>query len=186
MGEGADFSRSINSGITRLRRLSTRHDQTRARAYLQRPLSLRSQILATALVAIVCVTTSALPVDPTVDGLKGRLASTSIGDRPRLCVQIAQRQMAETSRLYGSAEYEKGQPTLTDVVAYSELARDYAIQSHKYQKQTEIAVREMTRKLTEILHSLGQEDQPPVRDAITRMQRVRDDLLASMFTKGAK
>jgi 20S proteasome alpha/beta subunit len=75
---------------------------------------------------------------------------------------------------------------LADVVAYAELARDYSIQSHKYQKQTEIAARSMTRKLTDLLHSLGQQDQPPVRDAINRLQRVRDDLLIAMFPKGAR
>jgi hypothetical protein len=44
----------------------------------------------------------------------------------------------------------------------------------------------MTRKLTALEHSLGQEDQPPVRDALSRLDRVRDDLLASMFKKEPK
>jgi hypothetical protein len=124
--------------------------------------------------------------EPTLEELKARLSSTSIGDRPRLCVQIAEKQLAEVDRLYAAAEVEKGQAALTDVVAFSELARDYAIQSHKYQKQTEIAARSMSRKLTDLLHSLGREEQAPVRDAINRLQRVRDDLLFAMFPKGAK
>jgi len=44
----------------------------------------------------------------------------------------------------------------------------------------------MSRKLTDLLHSLGREEQVPVRDAINRLQRVRDDLLFAMFPKGAK
>ena len=87
--------------------------------------------------------------EPTVEELKARLSSTSVGDRPHLCVQIAQKQLAEADKLYAAADVEKGQAALVDVVAYSELARDYAIQSHKYQKQSEIAVRAMTRKLTD-------------------------------------
>jgi hypothetical protein len=129
---------------------------------------------------------SAMPIDLTVDQMKAKLASTSIGDKPHLCVQIAQRQMAETVKLYAATEDEKGQAAMTDVVAFSELARDYSIQSHKYQKQTEIAVREMTRKLIEIMNTLGHDDQAPVRDAVTRMQRVRDDLLMAMFPKGQR
>ena len=124
--------------------------------------------------------------EPTLEDLKARLSSTSIGDRPHLCVQIAEKQLAEADKLYAAAEVEKGQAALTDVVAFSELARDYAIQSHKYQKQTEIAARSMSRKLTDLLHSLGREEQVPVRDAINRLQRVRDDLLFAMFPKGAK
>jgi hypothetical protein len=124
--------------------------------------------------------------EPTLEELKARLSSTSIGDRPHLCLQIAQRQLAEADKLYATAEIEKGQAALTDVVAFSELARDYAIQSRKHQKQTEIAVRTMTRKLTELMHTLGRDDEAPVRDAIGRLQRVRDDLLMAMFPKGAK
>jgi hypothetical protein len=122
--------------------------------------------------------------EPTVEELKGRLASASIRDRPHLCVQIAEKQLAEADKSYAASEFEKGQAGLTDVVAFSELARDYAVQSHKHQKDTEIAVRNMTRKLNDLLHSLGGSDQGPVRDAINRLQRVRDDLLASMFPKG--
>jgi hypothetical protein len=101
-------------------------------------------------------------------------------------VQIAQRQLTAADKLYADSEFEKGQAALVDVVAYSELARDYAIQSHKYQKQSEIAVRSMTRRLSEILHLVGHDDEPPVRDAIKRLERVRDDLLKAMFPKGAK
>jgi len=129
----------------------------------------------------------AAPVnDPAIELLKSRLSSTSIGDRPRLCLQIAQKQLADADGLYAAADVEKGQAALVDVVAYSELARDYAIQSHKHQKETEIATRTMTRKLTDILHTLGHDDQAPVQDALNRLQRVRDDLLAAMFPKGKK
>ena len=71
-----------------------------------------------------------------------------------MCVQIAQKQLEEADKFYAAADVEKGNAALVDVVAYSELARDYSIQSHKYQKQAEIAVRAMTRKLTELTHSL--------------------------------
>jgi hypothetical protein len=124
--------------------------------------------------------------EPTVEDLKGRLASTSIGARPHLCLEIAQKQLDEADRLYAAADFEKAQSALTDAVAYAELARDYAIESHKYQKQSEIAARAMTRKLTGLLHSLAHDDQAPVQDAIKRLERVRDDLLKAMFPKGQK
>jgi hypothetical protein len=142
--------------------------------------------LSTVVVLAAALAAQALPVDPTVEEMKARVSETSIGSRPHLCVQIAERQLAEADKLYSTADVEQAQTKLTDVVAYSELARDYSIQSHKYQKQTEIAVRVMTRKLTEVMHALGRDDQAPVQAAITRLQRVRDDLLASMFKKGAK
>lgn len=145
-------------------------------------------VLATMLlVSGVSTAIGAAPRDePTVAELKARIASASVQDRTHLCVQIAQKQLDETDKLYAGAEVEKAQEPLTDVVAYSELARDYSIQSHKNQKQTEIAVRGMTRKLNDLLHTLGRDQQAPVKDALNRLERVRDDLLASMFKKGAK
>ncbi len=141
----------------------------------------------TLIAVLAAITAEAAPSnDLTVDQLKAKLSSTSTGDRPHLCVQIAQKQLAEADKEYAASDFEKGQAALTDVVAYSELARDYAIQSHKYQKQSEIAVRAMARKLTELMHSLGHDDQAPVQDALNRLQRVRDDLLMAMFPKGAK
>jgi|SRR5579863_5818473 len=136
----------------------------------------------------VPVLTSADPtgVDPTIDELKAKLSSAGIGDKAHLCVQIAQMQLTEADKLYAVAQPEEAQPALIDVVAFSELARDYAIQSHKNQKQTEIAVRGMARKLTDLMHSLPRDEQPPIQDAIRRLQRVRDDLLTAMFPKGAK
>lgn len=128
-----------------------------------------------------------LPSDePSVDELKAKLSPASVGDKPRICVQIAQKQLSEVDKFYVTGDAEKAQPALTDVVVFSELARDYSIQSHKYQKQTEIAVRGMTRKLTDLMHSLPHDDQAPIQEVITRLQRVRDDLLLAMFPKGGK
>jgi hypothetical protein len=127
-----------------------------------------------------------LPTEPTVEDLKAKLPSANAGDKAHLCIQIAQLQLNETDKLYAAADTEKAQPALTDVVEFSEKARDYAIQSHKNQKQVEIAVRGMTRRLTDLMHSLPHGEQTAVHNAITRLQRVRDDLLIAMFPKGAK
>jgi hypothetical protein len=141
----------------------------------------------TVLALVLAGTARAVPgTEPTVEGLKARLSATGVGDKPHVCVQIAQIQLKEADKFYLASDVEKGQAALVDVVAYSELARDYAIQSHKYQKQAEIAVRAMTRKLNELTHTLDRNEQAPVKDAINRLQRVEDDLLKAMFPKGAK
>lgn len=137
--------------------------------------------------ALAASAAHALPREqPTVDELKARISSATVPDKAHLCLQIARLQLDAADKLYSVGEIEKAQANLTDVVAYSELARDYSIQSHKYQKQAEINVRNMTRKLNEILHTLDQPDQVPVKNAVTQLDKVRDDLLASMFKKGVK
>ena len=124
--------------------------------------------------------------EPTVEQLKASVTAAKVADKAKLCVLIAEKQLSESDRLYAASDYEKAQAALMDVVTYAELARDYAIQSHKYEKQTEIAARGMTRKLNEIRHSVSRDDQPPLEDAISRLERVRDDLQSAMFKKGAQ
>lgn len=147
----------------------------------------RGRFVAGVVVSVVAALANAAPTAPaTLADLKAKLSAASDGAKPHLCVQIAEMQLTEADKLYAGAEDEKARETLTDVVTYSEMARDYAIQSHKYQKQTEIAVRGMTRKLTEVMHSLSHDDQAPVLDAVKRLQRVRDDLLTAMFPKAIR
>jgi hypothetical protein len=66
------------------------------------------------------------------------------------------------------------------------LARDYAIQSHRSQKQSEIAIRKMARRLGDLKHAALREDQEQIQDTIDRLQSIRDDLLSAMFPHGVK
>jgi hypothetical protein len=139
------------------------------------------------LLAIVLAgSTATARTEPTVEELKARVSAANVGEKAKICVEIAEKQLVATDKLYASDDMEKAQASLTDVVAFSELARDYSVQSHKHQKQTEIAIRSMTRKLNDLLHVVGHEEQGPVKEAIKHLERVRDDLLLAMFPKGAK
>ena len=123
---------------------------------------------------------------PTLEELKERVANASIADRPALCIHVAERQLDAADRFYVAGDSEKAKAALVDVVAFSELARDYSIQSHKHEKQSEIAIRKMARKLADMKHTVSHEDQEQVQTTIDRLQRIRDDLLAAMFPKGVK
>lgn len=133
---------------------------------------------------LCCAVTAMASHDATVEQLKSRLSTAGAGERAKLCVWIAEKQLAESDKLYAASEMEKAESALTDAVAYSELARDYSIQTHKHEKETELAVRAMTRRLNDLMHTLGREDQGAVHSALTRLERVRDDLLKAMFSKG--
>lgn len=144
--------------------------------------------MSTVLLLVIVLASRAVQArtEPTVEELKARVSSANVGEKAKLCVEIAEKQLAAADKEYTADEIEKAQTNLSDVVSYSELARDYSIQSRKHQKQTEIAIRAMTRKLNDLLHVVGREEQGPLKDAISHLERVRDDLLAAMFPKGAK
>ncbi len=142
--------------------------------------------VAFAVLLTVGLGASAWAKELTLEELKERVAGASVGDRPALCIEIAERQEEAADRLYVAGDVDKAQAALGDVASFSELARDYAIQSHKHEKQSEIAIRKMARKLSNLKHDLLREDQKQIQDTIDRLQKIRDDLLAAMFPNGVK
>jgi hypothetical protein len=124
--------------------------------------------------------------DLTVAELKGRVAGTRVAERPALCIEISERELDAADQFYTAGDNAKAEAALGDVATYSELARDYAIQSHKHEKQSEIAVRKMARKLADLKHIVAHDEQKGVQETIDRLERVRDDLLAAMFPNGGK
>jgi hypothetical protein len=141
------------------------------------------------ILTVLCVLVPSTPTsakDETLAELKQRVANASIADRPPLCIRISERQLDEFDRLYVAGDTETALTTLRDVPAFAELARDYAIQSHKHEKPSEIAIRKMTRKLANLKHTVAHDDQQSLQDAIDRLEQIRDDLLSAMFPNGVK
>jgi hypothetical protein len=120
---------------------------------------------------------------PTIEELKKRVAGAKIVDRPPLCIHVSERQLEVADRLYVAGDSEQAKAALTDVVAFAELARDYAIQARRHEKPSEIAIRKMARKLFDMKHTVSHEDQAQVQKAVDRLQQIRDDLLVAMFPK---
>jgi hypothetical protein len=146
------------------------------------------QVAAAGLVLLMLGAPSALTSSeqPTIEELKGRVAGARIADRPSLCIRISELQLDAADRFYVAGDSEKAQAALADVVEFSGLARDSAIQSHKHEKQSEIAIRKMARKLADLKHTVSHDDQEQVQRTVDRLQRVRDDLLVAMFPKVGK
>jgi hypothetical protein len=145
-------------------------------------LGRRGMVAATLAITAFCLRATAKE-EPPLEELKARVSSVAIGDRPKLCLEVAELQLDNANKLFAAAEGEKAEAALADAVAFSEQARDYSLQSRKHQKQTEITVRRMTRKLADLKHAVTHDEQPAVQNAIDRLERVRDDLLAAMFHK---
>jgi hypothetical protein len=145
------------------------------------------RIAATGLAILMLVAPFALAgSEPSIEELKDRVSQAGVDERPPLCIHICERQLDAANRFYIAGDNAKWQAALVDVAAFAELARDYAIQSHKHEKQSEIAIRKMARKLADLKHTVAHDDQKQIQDTLERLERVRDDLLAAMFRKGNK
>jgi len=146
----------------------------------------RQSLAAVVAVLMLACFTHADNREPTVEQLKERIANASIPNRPPLCIQLSEMQLDAAGRFYKLGDSEQAKAALTDVVAFSELARDYAIQSHKHEKQSEIAIRRMARRLEDLKHTVDHDDLAQIQATIDRLYRIRDDLLLAMFPKGNK
>src|ERR1700730_3621750 len=142
--------------------------------------------LALYMLLLVCVCAKGVAKDETVDELKARFESARPEDRPELGIRIAQHQLRNADKLYGEGNVDQGRAALDDIVTYSEKARDAATQTKKHLKNIEIDARKMAEKLRDIKRTLAFEDQPPVEQAIRRLEDVRTTLLKEMFAKENK
>jgi hypothetical protein len=124
--------------------------------------------------------------DETTDQLKSRFENARPEDRPELGVRIAEQQLRDADKLYIEGKPDEARAAIDDVVAYSEKARDAAIQTQKHLKNVEIDVRKMAQKLRDIRRTLAFEDQPPVDQAVRQLEDVRTTLLKAMFAKDNK
>jgi len=133
-------------------------------------------------VVSLAVLASAISKDVPVEELKARLQSTNNPDeKAKLCVAIAEREVADADRLFQAGNSSQAQAAVSDAVTYSGQARDAADVTGHRAKDTEIAVRKMIHRLTDMKRSLSFEDQGPVQSAIDQMEKMRTDLLNRMF-----
>ncbi len=145
---------------------------------------MRRLALTMLLLALACAYGAAK--DETVAELKSRFESARPEDRPELGIRIAQHQIRNADTLYGNGNVEQARAAVDDIVTYSEKARDGAIQTKKHLKNVEIDVRKMAEKLRDIKRTLVFEDQPPVEQAIRRLEDIRTTLLKEMFANDNK
>jgi len=121
--------------------------------------------------------------DDTVDELKSRFEIARPEDRPDLAIQIARHQLRNADKLYTEGKVDQARAAVDEIVAYSEKARDAALQTKKHLKNVEIDARKMSEKLRDIKRTLAFEDQPPVEQAIRSLEDIRTVLLNEMFAK---
>ncbi|MBV9087997.1 MAG: hypothetical protein JOY79_10965 [Acidobacteriaceae bacterium] len=115
--------------------------------------------------------------------LKSRVASAKGGEQDKLYAQLAMRATEVANDHYSAGDVTKAQAAIDEVISFAEKARDVALQSNKNLKQTEITLRETSRRLEDVRRSLAVEDRPYVETAINRIETVRKQLLDQMFGK---
>jgi|SRR5215475_263390 len=121
-----------------------------------------------------------------LEQLKARLQHAKPEERATLSIQIAELQVEKANKLYTAGKSEEAVTAIHEVVSYSQDAERAAEQSGKKLKNVEIAVRRMSRRLTDIKRSLPFDDQATVQEAVETLDKIGSDLLNHMFGKNPK
>ncbi|HKU21813.1 MAG TPA: hypothetical protein VJQ50_12420 [Terriglobales bacterium] len=119
----------------------------------------------------------------TVEELKAKLSAATPSDKPKICLEIAHRQLDAMQKAYSAGELPQGQKLLQEVVDYSQQAGDAARKSRKHIKKTEIEMRKLSRRLQDLKPTLDVDSRPPVQDAINHLEHIRTQLLMQMFSE---
>jgi hypothetical protein len=122
----------------------------------------------------------------TLEQLKERAEKAGQDDKIKFCLEIAARQVEAANKDFTDGNTEAAHAAVEEVALYAEKARDAAVASGRRLKDSEISARKMARRLTDIKRTVAFEDQPAMEKAVRRLEDVRTDLLAQMFSKDKK
>jgi len=113
--------------------------------------------------------------------LKAHADAAQGGEKAKLCLEYAHRQLEDADKLFNQGEVEKGQAEIREVVDYAHKAATAASDSGKRLKETEIDLRRLSKRMHDIGESLAFEDRDPVRKAVDEIEQIRSDLLVRMW-----
>ena len=113
--------------------------------------------------------------------LRARADAAAPGECAHLCIDAARRLIAETSQLFSSGDTEAAHKLLADAVHYADLGTRASVQTHHHLKDNEITIRHFIRRLGEAKRTLSIDDREAIDRQIAALEKMRDQLLDSMF-----
>jgi|1185.fasta_scaffold314611_2 hypothetical protein len=121
------------------------------------------------------------PAAAHIDELKAKAERKGEADRGRIYADIAHELVELANAQFTNGDAEKGHASIKDAVAYAEKAAASAEEKGHKIKNAEITLRETSRRIEEVRKTLDIDDQPPLKDAVQKLEALRKQLLQRMF-----
>jgi len=86
-----------------------------------------------------------------------------------------------SNQLYNGGDADGGLKLMNDAVRYAKRGTEASIQSRKNEKNAEIALRKMAKRMHDVGQSLALDDRAPVFKAEDSVNDLRDQMLAALF-----
>jgi hypothetical protein len=126
----------------------------------------------------------AKPPDPAVahiEELKAKAEHKGEADRGRIYADIAHELVELANTQFTNGDGDKGQSSIKEAVSYAEKAAASAEEKGHKIKNAEITLRETARRIEEVRKTLSIDDQPPLKEAVEKLEGLRKQLLQKMF-----
>lgn len=123
------------------------------------------------------------PIITHIEELKAKAEHKGEADRGRIYADIAHDLVELANTQFTNGESEKGQASIRDAVSYAEKAAASAEEKGHKIKNAEITLRETARRIEEVRKTLDIDDQPPLKQAVERLEALRKELLQRMFKR---
>jgi len=118
----------------------------------------------------------------TIEELKARAASADKHKQTELYAELARRELDAADSTYNT-DADKAKALVTDSAKSAELASQAALESNHRLKQTEISLRELEHRMSDVRRSWAFEDRAAFDAPIQRVETARSKLLDRMFGK---
>lgn len=129
----------------------------------------------------------ALPVDQ--DGSAAdlqRRADTAKGaECARLSMQAARQALEEANRYFEAGNVKAAHSAIDVSLHYVRRSVECSLQAHKNEKNAEIELRKLIRRMRDILQTLDSEDRQHLARSVTELEKQRDKLLHAIFGTAA-
>jgi DNA-binding transcriptional regulator YbjK len=139
-------------------------------------------LLAATLLAIAVSTIAADKPPETLEQMKAQAAAAEKSKQVDLYIELARRQLEVANNLYNSSA-DQARDMFLQSAESAEHAGQSALDSNHHLKQTEIKLREISHRMSDIRRTWAFEDRAPLDPAIQRVEAARNKLLDRMFKK---
>jgi len=129
---------------------------------------------------------TSLAQQPARPDLQAQAEAAEGKKRAELFMEVAEQRLGQASRLFGEGKTEEAHEAVKKAVTASEQAGDASRKSRKRLKQTEISVRKLARRLTDLGATLPFEDREAIKPSLLKLEEIRRQLLDEMFAKKKK
>ena len=118
--------------------------------------------------------------------LRERAEGAKGGERAKLYMRAAEKTVEEANAKFTAGEVEQAHGQVKQAVSDADRATDAARSSGKRLKNTELELRKLVRRLTDIERTLAVDDRGPVHEGIEHLQELNRLLLDRMFGRGGR